>query len=270
MVRPRRVAGIASLALCGALLAALPVPASAAGPPGRLTLIPPFGAYGGINVSGSQTTAHRVPYGGGSKIVAAPAFNLTTGQAVISQWTYSQQGRYVGGLNRGGVVGFQSWAGVENLSFACGAQCASGTHEVRFAWNLSWATSLSSNCSAYYSAGTWARASVEVYGAVYNSTGGGHVLVGSDEARVVHEVIAGRTGWSAANGSRLKTLDLGVSLNSGSTYAIVAFVYLQTWAHSLVGCISFSEATLSSPMTVLGVTSTPPAGFSGLRSIRVA
>ncbi|MFI5418197.1 MAG: hypothetical protein ACHQ2Y_04790 [Candidatus Lutacidiplasmatales archaeon] len=242
----------------GATLLLLPSAVGSAVSTARvITMRPSFTVYGGLNDSGNRTTVNNIPYAGGSTILVAPSFNSTTGHVKTAQESFSQQG---------GASGLETWAGVYNLTFACLSSCASGAHRVTVIWNLSWAGSMGTNCSYYYSGGTWARASVDVVGLVYNVSNGRHALVGSSWLTVFRIVLSAPSYTLTANATGLVRQGLNLSISSGSSYEVEAFTYLHTWTHSLRGCISRSYATVSAPLP--GVV--PPSNPSGLLSVRVS
>jgi len=236
----RYVASTALVVFCAILVLLPSVSASTLNTGRVITIRAPFAGHGGLNETGSLTNANRGLGVGGSSITVAPSFNTTSGHIGSGQGSTSVQG---------GTKAFETWAGVYNLTFACGRRCASGLHLSELTWNLSWTGYARGNCSGYYSSGTWARLSASVFASVYDITSGRHALVGTIQSTAFQYELSAPHPWiglyGSVNGTKAVRLGMNLSLLSGDSYEVETLVFLHTWAHSKLGCGVNSDATIS-------------------------
>jgi hypothetical protein len=209
----------------------------------------PYTAYGGLNETGNRTTANNHHLLGGSTILVAPSFNTSSGRVQTAQDIFSQQGD---------TLGLETRAGVYNLTFACPSSCGLGAIRVTILWNLSWAEYIRSNCSGYYSSGTWVRAIVNASESVYNVSSGTPVRMGSAQVAVFRTILSAPSYISAVNATKLVRIGMNLPLRSGYTYEIQTLVYLLTSTHSLRGCGSYATATISAPIHAFGIPTVLP------------
>ena len=246
---PARTARLSVLAAIAVAILLTTTASGGAAPTVLKKMTPPFGRYGGLVYSGNQTTVNIVHYSGFNRLLTAPTFNLSTGAVADNQTSLNQQG---------GTIGLASWAGVTNLTFQCKATCSTAGHRVSVLWNLSWASYVRSNCSHYYSAGTWARANVAIELLVYNTTGGVHVLSGRVLRTPDHQTLSTPGFYATASGARDYQFGVSIPLTYGGTYEFETLVLIHTWTHSLRGCGSYAGASID-----------PPSGSSALEWLQV-
>jgi hypothetical protein len=227
--------GVFSTGLAFAIIVLAPF---ASGVPPVFKAVAPYSTYGGFADHGSVVLAASGT--GTNVVVVSPTFNVGTGVAHQSQSSTS---------SGGGSHKLEVFSGVQNVSFVCSLNCSTGNHSVKILWNLTWAITLQTNCSASPThLITFAGANISILGFMVDKSASPPRTVGHGE-RVVRVLVLQTAGGIGGSNTAFYALTFAVGgLTSGHSYTVRTFVQARTSATSKSGCSSSSDALIGSPV----------------------
>jgi hypothetical protein len=231
---------VSSFALLTTLLFVANLASASASPP--FTATPSYAPYGGLAFVG-----HSIGFStgtGSNKVPVAPSFKVASGRDRQSQLSQS-----IGS----GTHSVDVYSGLENLSFFCAARCANGTYRVTVDWNVSWYAHLNSSCPGVSSgAVVLAAINMSYIASVVDETnasiaGTGLVTLYSHSLSVAGKA----TGGKATTPYPLK---FTASLTHGSSYTIVTYFEVLTWAEAAGGVTAVCSSTANARIGVVTAT----------------